>query len=336
LRDIKQVSKNEFRIDLDSRIDTKKVKVEYLRDIVQLSIRGLSVYPAKVVNPAQSEVSRVFAYQFTPELVRIRFTVPGKADAYKDSVILKGQGSTLRVRVNQPRIVKAKPAPKVKEKRNEDVVVVSAAQAVNPEPLSKEETELLSKEIPRPESLPSPIKAFGWMMGCILGFAGIVLLIRMIYLRISSSSWFSGSGKMGQILEKVAQSVPGRNKPIEVLSTKYLGPKRSLCVVKVKGRTLLIGATQESINLIADLTEDESNEELEELAQSPSLITNTNESMGAGATVAGPAVFAKYLQAESKLEEKPAPAISKNKSEKSVNPGIRDQIRRKVEGLKSL
>ena len=129
---------------------------------------------------------------------------------------------------------------------------------------------------------------------------------------------------------------------VEVLSTHHLGPKKSISVVKVMGRVLVLGVTEESINLISQLSGegDEGDLDLSELgvtspgkgatSAGPSIPVsmhrhNVAASSGAGAMAAGPAVFADLLSSES---SKPATA--------SGPSAIRDQIRSRLEGLKQL
>ena len=47
------------------------------------------------------------------------------------------------------------------------------------------------------------------------------------------------------------------NRMIKVLASHSLSPKRQLTVVEVAGRTLLLGVTDQSINLITEFTDTE-------------------------------------------------------------------------------
>ncbi len=126
-------------------------------------------------------------------------------------------------------------------------------------------------------------------------------------------------GLFGEALKKVAGGAK-REKMVEVVANHYLGPKKSISVVKVSGRTLVLGVTDEAINLITEL-DGLASERMDLAEGEPSLLGE-----GAGATQAGAPQFdfASLIQTES---QKPKAAAPSN---------FRAQIRSRVEGMKSL
>src|SRR5689334_14258617 len=70
------------QVDLlfDDRITPRQIKTEFANDIIQISLNDVSVYPAKISSIPGSDLTKVFAYQYSPKLVRCRFTVKGKAE----------------------------------------------------------------------------------------------------------------------------------------------------------------------------------------------------------------------------------------------------------------
>lgn len=52
-----------------------------------------------------------------------------------------------------------------------------------------------------------------------------------------------------------AQIVGGRRGPIEVLSVKSLAPRKSLVLVRVQDKTVLLGLTPQSVNFLTDIDE---------------------------------------------------------------------------------
>lgn len=120
----------------------------------------------------------------------------------------------------------------------------------------------------------------------------------------------------------------GRNqRMIEVLSTHYLGPKKSIAVVRVAGRVLVLGVSNESINLITQLSGEDAAESIDlgefglpKGPSAPSRGVGAGGAAGTGATAAGNAIFADLLQTE------------RAKS----GPNVRAQIRNRLEGLKQL
>jgi flagellar biogenesis protein FliO len=47
----------------------------------------------------------------------------------------------------------------------------------------------------------------------------------------------------------------GQGKKVAILETTYLGPQRSVHLMRVGARSLLVGATRESVRLVADVTD---------------------------------------------------------------------------------
>lgn len=86
---------NNTEITLDSVADKNSVQVDYVRDIVQFSINNATIYPAKMLHADQAAFSKVFAYQYSPSLVRVRFSVDSNAEKYKNKVKWSVDGKKL-------------------------------------------------------------------------------------------------------------------------------------------------------------------------------------------------------------------------------------------------
>ena len=87
LTTLKQVQvSNGSQIDLlfDGKISKGQLKTEYFNDIIQISMTDVAVYPAKISSINGGDLTKVFAYQYAPKLVRCRISVRGKAEDYKD------------------------------------------------------------------------------------------------------------------------------------------------------------------------------------------------------------------------------------------------------------
>jgi hypothetical protein len=133
---------------------------------------------------------------------------------------------------------------------------------------------------------------------------------------------------------------------IEVVATHYLGPKKSIHVVRVAGRTLVLGVSDGSINLITEFQGEAPADAAaaaviqpqvraeaapaggdflaalgEELAQE----SGGKPGMGTGAQAAGPALPVMGTQLTATAS---APANSRERA--------RDRIRSRLEGMKQL
>jgi flagellar biogenesis protein FliO len=153
--------------------------------------------------------------------------------------------------------------------------------------------------------LPSPLGAFAKLIAVIAIFVGAAFGARKFLQRGGRTG---ERGLLGAIGRFTSGKLGAKGKLIEVVSTHHLGPKKSIAVVKVAGRTLVLGVTNDSINLISQIGGGDSFGDTVDAFESdaePAL------GGGLGASAAGPAVFSDLLATETALPRaatRPAPA----------------------------
>lgn len=295
LRQLESTAPSEFVLKFDQPLLPNQIKTEFFRDIVQLSIKGASVYPARISNHEDGIVSKIFAYQYTPDLIRCRFTVRGDAREFENRIQIEQKGKEIVFRLKSVA-------------QQKDIVTTQAAQAIKP----IDEKKLLEKVI-QPEvkqtpltQNPKPKKSFysysKWVAGLVL-FLAVILSVVLIAIR----KGFRGrKGFFSKFISKITPARLAEKGPqIDIISRQHLGPKRSIAVIQVQDRQFVVGITEESINLITDLSD-----EMEMRAYTD--ITPEVK----GAISAGQPMFAA-----------PAPTPQRR---------YRDEVRKKVEGLKNL
>lgn len=130
------------------------------------------------------------------------------------------------------------------------ITVSSAPAAVAEDVVSPTESK---KESEIPLNLSSPKKASdeghpAFKLILIISMMGLVGTGAYIYLRKYSKTNFAA----------------GKNNEIKVLTQHYLGPKKSLAIIRVAGESILIGVTDQNINMIKSLAllDDEVPEEI--------------------------------------------------------------------------
>jgi flagellar biogenesis protein FliO len=219
------------------------------------------------------------------------------------------------------------------EKALLDKVTSSSAQAVAAPAAAVRDGDKPLKLSERDRAAPiaggKPMPGIARTMGKLLAVVALFFILAMGAKKLLARG-LGGSadvvGKLGNFARK--------KKMIEMVSSYHLGPKKSINVVRIGGRTLVLGVTQDSINLITQLAGDTaSDEELEELMdfvgdKKEPQITNRMASTPNGQG-AGPSVFSSILGAESAkplASAAPAPA----------SDGARSRIRSRLEGLKQL
>lgn len=414
LKKVNIVDGNQIELLFDGKVDTSQVKTEFVRDNIQLSLSNTSVYPAKVSIVSGSDLTKVFAYQYAPQLVRARFTVKGDAAGYANRLQVKITGKTVTVKisalkvdqvpttaastlrtVSTPEKVVEAPKPAAiapdTEKKGLFDRVVAADKSADDAPEKSEKMEKAEKAEKNSErrigsgsgtkatkagltsgsSLPSPFRSIGVML-FVLGIFGLFV---MFLKRLKAGDKSAGSAKgLGGFLSKL--SGQGSNKAmIEVVATHHLAPKRSIVVVRVQDRMLVLGMTNDSVNLI---TEFKANEEgdaeenigLGDFAASLKKFENTmpeapvklgpkanlGDIAAAALGLAKPkptsaprasAAATAYKVTQSGESSSPtvgtsgngpafSPALAAALSEPSVKPSIRAQIKDRVQGMKQL
>lgn len=324
------------RVDLlfDQKISPKQIRTEFFGDIIQVSLTDVSVYPAKINSVSGADLTKVFAYQYAPKLTRCRLSVKGTAEAFKDRFEIKAEGKVLSLRINGDAVVTEEKAllDRVMQGTpvNQPKVEAPAAAAEAAPKEEAKETSKPNQPIAGGKPLPSPMKSF-LMLGVVM-FAFLAIAWGIKRFRSGSNAGIQQHKGIGKIL---AQFGPSKNKMIEVVANHYLGPKKSISVVRIGGRTMVLGVTNESINLITQLSESNSeqqndsalstNFDFESLAMEsagiPAPQVTARYSQGSGATSAGPA--------------KPA-AFAQMLGQEAAKPSVRSQIRSRMEGMKQL
>jgi flagellar biogenesis protein FliO len=383
------------RVDLlfDGRISRSQIKTEFFNDIIQLSLTDAAVYPAKISSVSGGDLTKVFAYQYAPKLVRCRLSVKGKAEDFRSRLILDQKGNVLTIRFDgsvdsiashaatavRAQVAakgKAKPTVKAPEADSDDSdpgerallerilshpkpaeaekaaeakadlksdskaeaarAPAQAAATIQREatpPIQGPPTEALATGKP----LLSPVRMLIKMLAVIALFGICAMGLRK--LMMASGNTRKG-GALGRLLQRGMSKYGKAGKMIEVVSTHHLGPKKSIAVVRVAGRNLVLGISQDSINLITQLgpegdgsTEAELDDlDLEALGVrgGPSI-----SAPRAGARApAGASAFDSVLSTESgrpsfdSAEQAALPPPEAN--------GVRARIRSRLEGMKPL
>jgi len=79
LKHVEVKNNSEFNLVFDGKVEEKQISSEFVNDTFQINLRNVAVYPAKII-PIQGKIfSKIFAYQYSPKLVRCRFTLRGRA-----------------------------------------------------------------------------------------------------------------------------------------------------------------------------------------------------------------------------------------------------------------
>lgn len=390
LKKVNIVNGNQIELLFDGKVETSQVKTEFVRDNIQLSLTNTSVYPAKVSMVSGSDLTKVFAYQYAPQLVRARFTVKGDAAEYANRLQVKITGKTVTVKIAALKVDQVPSTVSstlrtvsTPEKTVEAVDAekkglfdrVAAAEKPAEAVAEKAERRLgsggaakVAKQggLTSGKSLPSPFRSIGVML-FVLGLLGLFV---MFLKRLKSGDKAAGSAKgLGGFLSKL--SGQGSHKAmIEVVATHHLAPKRSIVVVRVQDRMLVLGMTNDAVNLITEFKANEEGDAEENIGlgdfaaslkkfenAAPATPVKLGPKANLGDIAAAALGLAKpkpasaprasaaasaYKVTQSGDSTIPAggpgfsPALAAALSEPSVKPSIRAQIKDRVQGMKQL
>ncbi len=307
----------------NGNIEKADIKLDFLGDIVQMSMGDVTVYPSKIIQLPGKDLTKIFAYQYSPKQVRFRFSVHGKAAGYRDRFRYEKIGKKIRVQLSEngrqsesgDSVFQSQVSdPKVGVSDETDaagdaalVEQVLHSKPIQPivlghsgqkESIRGDESPILTTAKPLPPIGPALLKV-SLLLGVLVGLGFTVK-------RLKNSKWNPllkvGIHKQGQM--------------IEVLSTHYLGPKKGITLVRVAGRMLVLGVTDDSIHLITEIGD--------------SLKGNNRDFTGKGMGDLGLSDFSDLLESE---QIKPNPAVS---VAALASGGTRTKIRTRLEGLKPL
>ncbi len=394
LKKVNIIDGNEIELLFDGKVESSQVKTEFVRDNIQLSLSNTSVYPAKVSMVSGSDLTKVFAYQYAPQLVRARFTVKGDAAGYANRLQVKINNKTVVVKISgvktdqvpsaassalrtvsapekQIEAPKGTPSAVTSDSEKKGLLERVSAAEKTPENVEKQigKAAKNSKETigTSKSPLPSPMRSIGVML-FVLGLFGLFV---MFLKRMKGNGKAAASAKgLGGFLSKL--SGQGTNKAmIEVVATHHLAPKRSIVVVRVQDRMLVLGMTNDSVNLITEFKANDEGEAEESIGLgdfAASLKKFENEPATASSTpknspranlgdIAAAALglakpkpasapranaaanaYQNTQTGEAKNAVGPAfsPALQAALAEPSIKPSVRSQIKDRVQGMKQL
>lgn len=336
LTKVQVIDPNSVDLIFDGKIQPGQIRTEFVRDNIQLTLEDVSVYPAKVSMLSGGEMTKIFAYQYSPKTVRARFTVKGDALTYSKYLHVKANGKIISLRVGAPQAASkkdsitaaqsssARNSPAIEAASNQIAAAsvptaesknllerVTAAQKEEPTESakaeakvdSKAESKTLGKKDPivpasskkslgAGKSLPTPFRSIGVML-FILGLLGLFAL----FMKKAKNGQ---AGKLSSILGKLGGNT-GAKDLIQIVATHALGPKKSIVVMRVQSRTLVLGMTEDSVNLITELNAGEGEDSVDVGDFASSLKKFENDTLPKGPSVA--------LKSNSKLGDLAAAAM---------------------------
>lgn len=397
LKHVQVKNATEFYLVFDGKVDDAQISSEFVNDIFQVNLKNVAVYPAKIIPIQGKFFSKIFAYQYSPKVVRCRFTLKGKVAEFKRKIRITSRGETVTVKLEQPfplakeqrvapvseqaRLAEAEgaadaldeqallqkvirgtdPAQAVKETEGHEASVAhadtpseihgKAAEGFSKTPSALSE-EVHGTEDNKPRLTSGKALPAIWPVVAKLGFVILlVCLLAALAKKLKTTpmgrTWLQAAGKLAK------KSLSKNRDMIQVISTHHLDPKKSLAVVKVAGRLLVLGVSNDAINLITQIPSDGADGGVLDFGSDMALTS---------ASLAEDPIFADFLGKE---KMKPGPKLDRDQSPHGVGseqfrskqqprqseafeqpeqttdslsfvPSARSRIKNRLEGLKQL
>ena len=279
------------------------------KNMLQVEITGASVWPRieKMVSLGESRSStKMMLYQYDKETSRFRILLPfASKELSNDYEVSQKRGYIIFKFPTKRKVI---PVGKVSAntKALDEEYLKKLLTETGGKPVVKDEvkTNLSALERAGKEfSLLPYVGKFGaFLVVVLLMFFGVVTLFKR---------GMAKKGKLG-FLNKM--------KPVEVLSTTYLGPKKSLLLVKAHNQILLLGASETGINFLSEL-------------EGTTDLMKKGEAHIAGKNFDNTLEKENGLEKDFKLKADDESSLEKLVAEKDEK--MSDQIKKKIQNLKS-
>jgi flagellar biogenesis protein FliO len=240
-------------------------------NFVQVALPGSFVWPKieKKFTYSNAFDSKLMAYQFNKDLVRVRAFIPGNVEKLQDrlSMVLKGKKVIVSFPKEKAKVavspVKRKPAvEKAKEVAVEkydesylDKLLKEKEQAIELNKPKEKSPQMAAKDSGVTEDTVNMALAankkddggFNLMtyIGKFVGFLALVLLLFYGVVSLLKKGALK-KGKLGFL---------NSTKVVEVLNTTYIGPKRSLLMIRAHKQVFLVGSSEKGLHMISELND---------------------------------------------------------------------------------
>lgn len=264
-----QGKEGQLIIKMDKKVDDFP-ELLVKNNFVQVAIPGSFVWPKidKKFSYQNSFDSKIMAYQFNKNRVRVRAVMPEKMESFKDRVSLQLKGNTIVVNFPKtkgtkvaavskgrapalaPKSKKALEAkdPSVYDESYLEKLLKQKESAIEVRPTEKKtQNKDLEADTIQFKQAATEKDSSGFSItkyaGKFVGFLALVLLLFYGVVNLLKKGAFSKS-KLGFL---------NSTKVVEVLNTTYIAPKRSLLMIRAHNQIFLVGSSEKGLHMISEL-----------------------------------------------------------------------------------
>lgn len=348
-----------FSLEFDRELSKDQVAIKFDRNFIQLEMNDVSAYPAFTRSFDGGDIHKAFAYQYSPEIARVRFFVDGEATRLTDITDYQINGKELILSLRKSpsairEVIRArassvdrsgsklteeesdllgeltkKSIPKRSKIGSDGVqadskVVAQTNEHVSAQTAEAAEGDLFSnKNSKKTASIKQTAKSSSVDLGT--GLGRLIFSLLIVLGIIGAITYGLKKGLFGRSFSPVKsldQNI------MQTLGTHPMGPNRSLMVVKIVDEIVVLGVTEHSINHVMNLNPDadflfkkDKDEKEFSLGQFRNIISGK--------------ISNDEIDLEDKIEASSS-SLQSARSTSSESSDIRNQIRKKISGFKPL
>lgn len=278
---------------LSKPIAKTDVAVEFQRNFIQLTLRGVGAYPARTTKLNHAAMEKVFTYQYQPDITRARMLLKGQASTIQPLSSWEVEAQRIRILVKGGDTAAAAVAADAVKTRASSVTAASVADAaleaeeaklrqdiasgkgalgagttVNAAPTAATTAAPAPTNAAKPEkpvdkeSLPvftgaggTPATAKQASGSGSRVFTSLLLVIGLIAAGFLGFRKFAKGQGLNLNLGGLGNLGFQRqqSRMIEVVTTQSIGPKRSVAIIKVLDQYMVVGMAGDSMTLLNNL-----------------------------------------------------------------------------------
>lgn len=228
-------SEDNTRIELRFEGTPGEYVTSYRDNFLQVELHDTYIKPPKQwINVKDGFFKNVFMHQFDNKTVRARFySASGKAINIQDKIKFSNEGDRIVLQYNISGGVPAGSTGSVVKSETQP-----SASVLKDDVLKDDET---AKQLIPKTSGPPEIYGSFFKMILVLGFL-VSLLLVVLYV-VKRFFW-----------KKISKG--GVDESIRVITSAYVGPKKSIALVEVAGERIVVGITNDNISMLTKVNKD--------------------------------------------------------------------------------
>lgn len=238
-------------LTFDDAVSSDQASLDYVNETVQVNLSKASLGKSISTKVEDEKVRSIYTYKLDDGTVRARIIYRDgiQANSFQSATSVEAKGNQLIVKVMDRAALPAKVA-EVEKISDEDLAQAAqwleTADKKEQSLAATKEAEVKASEVKKESEIPVlATQKNGSDDKKSASTSRILLSLGLVLGLLFGFSFF---------LKKFLRRTPlKKNSQIKVLTQHYLGPKKSLAIIRVAGESMLIGVTDQNINLIKPL-----------------------------------------------------------------------------------